>query len=153
MVRCFHLLNKPKRFTAATFLLLCIVGCNKGPTMAPVTGDVELMGKPLPGGRIIFEPIDKSSGAKSAIGDIAEDGTFELFTVEPGDGVIVGKYYPVVMDPKEDDDGESSGRNSKRKKIGIVDLTKTQLEVKAPGPNNFTIEITKEYVKYGVRDD
>lgn len=148
MAQSFLPLNR--RLASLSILLaFCCLGCDSGPTMAPVRGVVNLLGKPLPGGRIIFEPISKSEGSKSAIGDIADDGTFELFTFEEGDGAIVGTYYPVVMDPKEDDENSQKDR----KKIGIVDLTKTHLDVTAEGPNDFTIEITKADVKYGIQDD
>ena len=67
-----------------TVILLAMgsVGCNQGPAMAPVSGVVMLNDKPLPGGRLIFEPMSSDPGAKSAVGDIADDGTFELFTNE-----------------------------------------------------------------------
>jgi hypothetical protein len=53
-------------------------------------------GTPITGAaRVIrFEPTGSSTATikKTASGDIAEDGSFEMFTRKPGDGVIPGKY-------------------------------------------------------------
>ena len=53
-------------------------------------------GSPITGGvRIIrLEPAKNSTAKirKGASGTIAEDGTFELFTRKPGDGVFAGEY-------------------------------------------------------------
>ena len=89
---------------ACSSLVVCfavgLVGCESKPTMVGVTGTVTLEGKPLGLGRILFEPVSPDDGT-SAMGDIEADGSFELFTTKPGDGVVPGSYYPVVMDPKE----------------------------------------------------
>jgi hypothetical protein len=61
-------------------------------------------GSPITGATraVRFEPTQSSSATikKSASGVIAEDGSFEMFTRKPGDGVIPGKYAVtfVVMD-------------------------------------------------------
>ena len=51
----------------------------------PITGAVRV---------IRLEPTQDSTATirKAASGTIAEDGTFELFTRRPGDGVYAGKY-------------------------------------------------------------
>ena len=129
----------------AVFLLSC--GCDSKPPMAPASGTVTLEGKPLPAGRILFEPV-VAEEAVSAVGDI-QDGTFQLFTYEEGDGVHPGTYYPTVMDPKEDDD---DGAKSEVR-IGVVQLPQTTFEVTADGPNQFEIAITKQDLKWAVDDD
>jgi hypothetical protein len=75
--------------------LVCI-GC-AGKETAQVSGRVQYKGgKPIEAGiRVIrFEPAAGSSAAvrKTASGNIEPDGSFELFTRKPGDGVPLGKY-------------------------------------------------------------
>jgi len=61
-------------------------------------------GTPITGGvRVVhFEPTQSTTAKirKAATGEIATDGTFEMFTRKPGDGVIPGKYAVtfVIMD-------------------------------------------------------
>ena len=124
---------------------LCILsfGCDTGPDLYPVSGTVSVKGKPLDVGRIIFEPVGEGV---SAVGDIGAGGEFELFTVVEGDGVAVGTYYPVVMDPKNDE-------RAKRKRLGVVQMDTTKFEVTAEGPNEFDININAEDLEYSVSDD
>jgi hypothetical protein len=70
-----------------------------------VSGRVQYTdGSPITGGvRVIrLEPADDTTAEvrKVASGIIAPDGTFEMFTRKPGDGVIAGKYLVTftVMD-------------------------------------------------------
>ena len=134
-----------RRLFAICFAV-CLVGCESKPTMVGVTGTVMLEGKPLGLGRILFEPASADDGT-SAMGDIREDGSFELFTFKPGDGAVPGSYYPVVMDPKEDENAPRSRR------IGVVQLTNTTFNVTEEGPNDFDVMLTKEDVSWAVKDD
>jgi hypothetical protein len=97
--------------------VLAIGGCpGKGPKMVKVTGVVKFKdGTPLPtvqpGGAavITFVPADmgdepqseakgdKERVHKGASGKIKPDGSFELTTVKPGDGVIPGRYKVIVV--------------------------------------------------------
>ena len=128
-------------------VLLMSCGCGSKPALVPASGTVTLEGKPLPAGRILFEPVG-SDDLVSAVGDI-QDGAFELFTHEEGDGVQPGTYYPTVMNPKEDDvDGGKS-----KVRIGVIQLPKQTFEVTADGANEFEIVLTKEDLKWAVNDD
>ncbi len=129
----------------AIVVLAAMVGCEAKPTLVPVTGTVTLNGKPLGLGRIQFEPV--SGTATSAVGDIDADGKFELFTLEPGDGVQPGVYYPVVLDPKEDEQAPESRR------IGVVQLQKSHFEVTADEQNEFEVAISREDVRWAIKDD
>lgn len=88
-------------------LLLClvIVGCSQGPTDTPplarVKGTVTLDGKPLTQGSVQFTP-DKNRGTtgRMALGNINEDGTFELMTIRADDGAQVG-YHLVAIESYE----------------------------------------------------
>ena len=81
-------------------LVLCTAGCSGGPDVeiVPVTGTVKFVDGSIPKGEraeVIFEPIAGGPNQlrKIALGEInPEDGRFKMTTVEPGDGVIAGKY-------------------------------------------------------------
>jgi hypothetical protein len=77
---------------------LCVVaGCGKSHPMARVRGKVEFPDGKIPaaGVRMIrFECAADSDATlrKGATGSINDDGSFELYTRRPGDGVHLGKY-------------------------------------------------------------
>jgi hypothetical protein len=76
--------------------LVSQVGCGTR-TSYQVSGHAQYKdGSPITGGvRIIrLEPTQSSTAAirKVASGEIGPDGSFDLFTRKPGDGVIPGKY-------------------------------------------------------------
>jgi len=84
--------------------LVSQIGCS-GRSTFQASGRVQYKdGSPVTGGvRVIhFEPTQSSTATirKAATGEIAPDGSFEMFTRKPGDGVIAGKYAVtfVVMD-------------------------------------------------------
>jgi hypothetical protein len=86
-------------FAAAGLALgfVVVVGCGGGNEAYQVSGRAQYKdGSPITGGvRIIrLEPTQDSTAKirKAASGMIAEDGSFEMFTRKPGDGVYAGKY-------------------------------------------------------------
>ena len=91
--------------TALVWGLIVQAGC--GREAHQVSGRVQYNdGTPITGGlRIIrFEPTDDSTAKirKAASGRIGEDGSFELHTRKPGDGVYAGKYavtFTIRTDP------------------------------------------------------
>ena len=81
--------------TALVSGLIGAAGC--GRDVHQVSGRVQYKdGTPITGGlRIIrFEPAQDTTAAirKAASSQIGEDGSFELYTRKPGDGVHAGKY-------------------------------------------------------------
>jgi len=79
--------------------LLLLAGCSSGPDveMVPVRGTVKFTDGTVPQGEMAtvnFEPIAAGPNQvrKLAYGEIQPDGSFEMTTVKPGDGVIAGKY-------------------------------------------------------------
>lgn len=97
------------RFLAAALCVANLVGCSRGPAVADVRGKVLNRDGSVPRGavRIVrFEPLGDSQAEirKTASGEInAADGSFELFTRRPGDGVYLGKYavtFAVMSDPR-----------------------------------------------------
>lgn len=76
---------------------VCGSGCNRGPAMAQVRGHVFNKDGSVPQGgvRVVrFEPAKDSSAMvrKGASGPIKDDGSFEMYTQFPGDGVHLGEY-------------------------------------------------------------
>ena len=63
------------------------LGCNAGLNLAPVEGEVQFEGSPMTGGTVLLIPV---AGGKSAIGEILEDGRFQLTTLQPYDGAVPG---------------------------------------------------------------
>ena len=84
-------------------------GCNRAPAVAQVRGKVLYKDGSVPkaGVRVVrFEPTADSPAKvrQPAGGAINDDGTFELCTRKPGDGVYVGKYavtFSVCKAPRE----------------------------------------------------
>ena len=75
----------------------CLAGCEQRPATAQVHGKVLYTDGSVPKGgvRVVrFEPADDSMAEvrKAATGQIQSDGSFEMSTRVPGDGVFHGKY-------------------------------------------------------------
>lgn len=95
-------------------VLLWMVGCSGGPDveMIPVRGTVKFPDGTVPQGEraeVIFEPVAGGTNQlrKMAFGQIQPDGSFEMMTVAPGDGVIAGKYKVIFEVHKKAMDLES----------------------------------------------
>lgn len=95
----------------AVFLLAaaCATGCGDGRPMSKISGTVTFKDGNAPKAAvkvIRFEPLDDSDAVvrKAASASIAEDGSFELYTRKPGDGVHNGQYavtFSVLDSPIE----------------------------------------------------
>ena len=90
-------------------LVVALAGCNHGPEMAHVRGKVLYKDGTVPHGGVAvvrFEPADDTTatvrkGATSAIGP---DGSFDMLTRQPGDGVYLGEYnvtFTVLRNPMD----------------------------------------------------
>ena len=83
---------------ALPWLAVCaFAGCGDSRDTVQVSGRVHYKGgAPLDGAArfIRFQPTDESPAKirKAASAEIAPDGTFELYTRKPGDGVFPGRY-------------------------------------------------------------
>jgi hypothetical protein len=81
-------------------VLICIgglSGCGQGDAVAQVRGKIVFKSGTMPpaGVRMVrLEPAADSPAVirKGATGSINDDGTFEVYTRRPGDGVYLGKY-------------------------------------------------------------
>ncbi|TWT74531.1 hypothetical protein Pla123a_33540 [Posidoniimonas polymericola] len=92
---------KPSARLALALLLLAaapaLLGCSGRPATAQVSGKVLYKDGSVPEGGVClvqFQPTDDSTAEvrKAASGAIQPDGTFEVYTRKPGDGIFLGKY-------------------------------------------------------------
>jgi hypothetical protein len=123
----------------AATLLVAFAGCGGG--LAPVRGKVTLPdGKPASGSQVVFE--SQQDGKQiSARGDVHEDGSYELSTFKPGDGVPLGKYR-VQVNPPPVVNAEAAQRAPFHPKFSDFSTSGLEFEVKAGG-NDFAIPLTK----------
>ncbi len=70
-----------------------VCGCSRGPERPatyPVTGTVEMQGRPVEGARVVFVPASQELLPASGVTDA--EGRFSLTTFEAGDGAVPGTY-------------------------------------------------------------
>ena len=128
----------------ALALLLGAAGC--GPKMYPVRGKVTLGdGKPLSEGMVVFERKGEAKEAVTARGEIQADGSYELSTHKPGDGVPPGSYR-VLVAPKTDPNAVDRAPKPPPFDLRYAnfDTSGLEFEVKSGGPNDFPITVQKK---------
>jgi len=97
-------------------------------TLIPVKGKVTYKGQPVTKGVIQFEP---DGYGRPATGQLQSDGTFELSTLKPGDGVVAGKH-----------------------RISITELDKSLAKDRAlrkyasPNTSRLTVEVSPEKTEF-----
>lgn len=128
-----------KMFALCVALFVALIaGCNSRPT-AQVKGKVLYKDGSVPQGgvRVIrFEPTADTTATtrKTATGDIADDGSFEMYSRKPGDGVFLGKYavtFSVWRGPRD--------------RVSLIDEKYT---ASATTPYTVTVEGDMEDLKY-----
>src|SRR4051794_4513922 len=67
-------------------------GCNHGPRIVPVSGQVLIDGEPVTTGYVQFVP----TGERAAYGQIDKNGRFTLTTTSDNDGCFVGRHQVEV---------------------------------------------------------
>jgi hypothetical protein len=80
----------------ASALMPLLAGCDSGPKIVPVSGQVLIDGKPLQFGYVRFIPQDSrlSGGALDA------EGRFKLTCLREGDGAVIGRHMVEVLSQK-----------------------------------------------------
>jgi hypothetical protein len=89
--------------------VIAISGCNRGKPMARVQGKVSFKDGSVPHGAVCvvsFLPAENSKAEvrKVASSAIEADGSFDMMTRKPGDGVYLGDYivtFTVLRDPRD----------------------------------------------------
>lgn len=123
---------------------MTVVGCSRGPEIAPVKGKVLYNGQPLKFGGVMFQP----EAGQPARGEIQPDGTFTLTTNRFGDGATVGRNRVRVacneaQDRSTDEgDGERPlGKLLIPRRYTDIDTSGIVVEVKRRENDNVLIEL------------
>lgn len=128
MEMCYRVMSL---FALGAMFALGATGCNTGPKVVEASGTVTFEGG-VPAGAgvkvIRFEPTPDSAAEvrKGASCNIADDGSFEMFTRVPGDGVYAGKYavvFSVLNSPIEQKSLISSKYTSSATTPYVIELT------------------------------
>lgn len=76
-----------------------LMGCGSGSAKSyPVQGKVLVNGKPVGGAEVIFYPHNPAQ-QRVSVGNSGPDGSFQLMTLQAGDGAPEGNYDITVMWP------------------------------------------------------
>lgn len=141
-----------KRFSILLFALVAIVplvGCGSSDN-STVTGVITTTdGQVVSGGRITFTSVSPPISASSRI---APDGSYELSSVEPGDGAPVGHYQVAIVSKISTAGGDSRNGRSMATSKSLVhdkyaDIRTSELTAEVtPGSNkiDFTVEPPKK---------
>lgn len=92
-------LRESSAYLLLVTLMLSVVGCSSRMDLHPATGTVTFEDGSVPQGEmatITFVPTNQMEG-KGASSNIESDGSFELWTLEPGDGGALAGDYRVTL--------------------------------------------------------
>jgi hypothetical protein len=122
-----------------------VVGCG-GAGQGYVTGKVSFNGKPVTGGSLTFSPMaaagEKEVG-RPGTADVKADGTYQVGTNRPGDGVVAGKHKVTYSAPELPyPEGKEPKPGQLRPKSGFEYLAPKSPEVQVKsGTNTIDIEL------------
>lgn len=117
-------------------------GCGKGDPHVPVTGTLKFADGTVPKGferYITFQPKPGGPGTKGASSMIADDGTYSLRTLRPGDGALPGNYVVTVHVV----DSIHDGKSLVARKFTDASTTPLKATVDAKGENHFDFIVEK----------
>ncbi len=127
---------------ALVVFALGLTGC--GSRLYPVRGTVTLDdGTPLTKGLVVFERVD-GGPAVTARGEVRPDGTYELSTSKPGDGVPAGRYKALVNPLELSDVPDEQKKLPFDVKYTKLATSGLEFEVK-PGDNQFDIKLDRPH--------
>jgi hypothetical protein len=118
------------------------IGCSKGSPYVPVTGTVKFSDGTVPKGferAVTFQPVPGGPGTKGASSLIADDGTFSLRTLRPGDGALPGSYVVTVHVVDSLKDGKSMVAN----KFTKASATTLKATITTNGKNHFDFVVER----------
>src|SRR4051812_7524495 len=87
--------NVFRMFKTTVYLVVCcmlMTGCNSGPELIPMSGQVKIDGKPLEMGAVVVW----IQNYRPSYGPIGKDGRFSLMTHKPGDGCPKGEHRVTI---------------------------------------------------------
>jgi hypothetical protein len=133
----------------ALCLTLAVAGCERGPTLVPVSGNVLMDGKPLEFGYVTFQP----ASGPPAQGKIESGGVFSMSSLKPGDGAQVGTHMVSVLSFEGHNPALASNPSYAQGNLGrsLIPIRYTRsgmsgltVEVPAEGLTGHTIELTSK---------
>jgi hypothetical protein len=128
----------------AALFALSVAGC--GDSLSPVHGTVTLEdGTPLSKGMIVAERFEGGPPI-TAQGAIKPDGTYQLGTNKPGDGVPPGKYRVLINAMDLSDLPDEQKEIPFHHKYLSYKTSELELDVKR-GDNNYPIRLTRSVRK------
>src|SRR5581483_8644754 len=98
-------------------------------------------GTPLTRGLVVFERADDGPPV-TARGTVQPDGTYQLSTAKPGDGVPPGRYKALVNPLDLSDVPDDQKKLPFDVKYTRLDTSGLEFDVK-PGPNDFPIKLDR----------
>lgn len=121
--------------------VLAVTGCGDGKIgRAPVHGSVKIDGKPAAGVVLFFCPVGGSPEVQKVrpMGITAEDGKFELTTVDKADGAPPAQYKVIMMWPAAGAPGRDGTvqMGPDRLQNRYMNLEKSQFTVDVKSGNN-----------------
>jgi hypothetical protein len=123
-----------------------LVGCQRSQfELAPTQGTVNIAGKPLKAGKVMFAPVtkgDRLNAGKPAMGAIKDGGQFTLTTYKDGDGAIVGQHWVTIYGPNELA-GATPLKSADGRKIECISVP-GMVEVVSGKQNQVDIELTAQ---------
>lgn len=133
--------------TVAAIAICC--GCSKanGPQIVATTGVVRFQGQPLAGARVLFHP----ASGRPAQGTTDAQGRFQLSTLHPSDGAVVGMHHATVTEarsqaermpgPGEQPVAEPAPTAGLSKRYADPQTSGLEFEVKAGAKNDFALDL------------
>ena len=117
---------------------LLLVGCSRGPDIAPVTGVITRDGNPVAGVVVEFQP---DRGAPS-YAFTEKDGSYSMQYQTDRTGALLGHHVIRIRTPKEITDPETGETISRKETIPKAYNDESTLELTVEsGPNTYDIEI------------
>jgi hypothetical protein len=137
-------MNASAMKTCATVFVLAavamITGCDQGPKLVPIEGQVTLDGEPLTYGYVRVIP----SGGRPAFGELDEQGRFKLMT-DDAEGCPVGSHIVEVGSTKAISETQQKRFAPPKYESGIT--TDLKIDVKEP-KKDVRIELKGDGKKY-----
>src|SRR5688572_18471816 len=126
----------PWRLIGTLLLSATFVGCGpSGPQLAPVSGHVQLDGRPLQDASITFQPAD---GQRPSYGSTDADGRYQLAYRRGEEGALVGKHtVRITVSPE-------IVRNPPRIPAEYNTQSTLKVEVKSGENNDFDFDLKSD---------
>ena len=135
-------------FASCMYAVAAVAGCGKESfDVAPVHGLINVDGKPLFQGKVMFAPIAKGeqNPGKPAWSEIASDGAYRLTTFKKDDGAVVGDHWVTIINSKEalPDDVPEFARLMLPKPVSVA----------GDKDNKIDIQLTSDIIEKNREDD